>query len=94
MIDPDVAGKDNINLSTAEPIRCPMVDDGRGVIIKLTEFGREKRAYSKQKVLTFNEVIKDNISDEKLKHFYEVAETISDMVSNKKIYNQNESILK
>jgi len=32
LIDPDVAGKDNINLSTAEPIRCPMVDDGRGVI--------------------------------------------------------------
>ena len=74
--------------------RHPNPDDGRGVIIKLTEFGREKRAYSKQKVLTFNEVIKDNISDEKLKHFYEVAETISDMVSNKKIYNQNESILK
>lgn len=32
LIDPDVAGKDNINLCTAEPIRCPMVDDGRGVI--------------------------------------------------------------
>ena len=74
--------------------RHPNPDDGRGVIIKLTEFGREKRAYSKEKVLTFNEAIKDNISDEKLKHFYEVAETISDMVSNKKIYNQNESILK
>ena len=74
--------------------RHPNPDDGRGVIIKLTEFGREKRAYSKEKVLTFNEAIKDNISNEKLKHFYEVAETISDMVSNKKIYNQNESILK
>ena len=74
--------------------RHPNPDDGRGVIIKLTEFGREKRAYSKEKVLTFNETIKENISDEKLKHFYEVAETISDMVSNKKIYNQNESILK
>ena len=70
------------------------LNDGRGVIITLTEFGREKRDYSKEKVLTFNEAIKDNISDEKLKHFYEVAETISDMVSNKKIYNQNESILK
>lgn len=74
--------------------RHPNPDDGRGVIIKLTEFGLEKRAYSKEKVLTFNEAIKNNISDEKLKHFYEVAETISDMVSNKKIYNQNESILK
>ena len=74
--------------------RHPNPDDGRGVIIKLTEFGREKRAYSKEKVLTFNEAIKNNVSAEKLKHFYEVAETISDMVSNKKIYNQNESILK
>lgn len=74
--------------------RHPNPDDGRGVIIKLTEFGREKRAYSKEKVLTFNEAIKKNIADEKLKHFYEVAETISEMVSNKKIYNQTESILK
>jgi DNA-binding MarR family transcriptional regulator len=74
--------------------RHPNPDDGRGVIIKLTEFGREKRAYSKEKVLTFNEAIKENIADEKLKHFYEVAETISEMVSNKKIYNQTESILK
>jgi len=32
VIDPDVAGKDSISLSSAEPIRCPMVDDGRGVI--------------------------------------------------------------
>ena len=74
--------------------RHPNPDDGRGVIIKLTEFGREKRDYSKEKVLIFNEAIKNNISTEKIEHFYEVAEMIIDMVSNKKIYNQNESILK
>lgn len=74
--------------------RHPNPDDGRGVIIKLTEFGREKRDYSKEKVLIFNEAIKNNISTEKIEHFYEVAEIINDMVSNKKIYNQNESILK
>lgn len=67
--------------------RHPNPDDGRGVIIKLTEFGREKRDYSKEKVLTFNDAIKNNISEEKLEHFYEVSEIITDMVSNKKIYN-------
>ena len=72
----------------------PNPNDGRGVIITLTEFGREKREYSKEKVLTFNEAIKNNIPLDKLEHFYEVAELINDLVTNKKIYNQNESRLK
>jgi DNA-binding MarR family transcriptional regulator len=74
--------------------RKPNPDDGRGVLIHLTEFGREKRAYSKEKVLTFNEAIKKTISEEKLNHFYEVAETINDLVSNKKIYNQKDNSIK
>jgi MarR family transcriptional regulator, organic hydroperoxide resistance regulator len=68
--------------------RKPNPEDGRGVIITLTDFGREKRAYSREKVLTFNEAVKNNISEEKLKHFYEVSELINQMVSNKKIYNK------
>jgi len=68
--------------------RHPNPEDGRGVIITLTDFGREKRAYSREKVLAFNEAIKNNISEEKLRHFYEVSELINHMVSNKKIYNQ------
>ncbi|AUP80768.1 MarR family winged helix-turn-helix transcriptional regulator [Flavivirga eckloniae] len=70
--------------------RKPNPDDGRGVIISLTEFGLEKRTYSREKVLTFNDAIRKNISEEKLNSFYEVAEVINDMVTNKKIYNQNE----
>lgn len=73
--------------------RRPNPEDGRGVIIHLTDFGREKRAYSREKVLTFNEAIKNNIEKEKLEHFYEVAELINNMISNKKIYNK-ESIIK
>ena len=69
--------------------RHPNPEDGRGVLIHLTEFGREKRDYSKEKVLTFNNKIRSSISDEKLKHFYEVADLINDMISNKKIYDQN-----
>lgn len=65
-------------------------EDGRGVIITLTEFGREKRAYSKDRVLKFNETIKNNISAEKLNHFYEVADLIAYLVTNKKIFTQND----
>lgn len=68
--------------------RRPNPNDGRGVIIHLTDFGKEKRAESREKVLIFNEAIKNNIDEEKLMHFYEVSEVINDMVTNKKIYNQ------
>jgi len=74
--------------------RKPNPDDGRSVLIHLTEFGREKRGYSRDRVLKFNEVIKSNISEEKLNHFYDVCEVITEMISNKKIYNEKENILK
>ncbi|MFH4967341.1 MarR family transcriptional regulator [Gaetbulibacter sp. M240] len=70
--------------------RHPNPEDGRGVIITLTEFGLEKRAYSKDRVLTFNETIKQNVSAEKLQNFYEVADLITYMVTNKKIFTQND----
>ncbi len=75
-------------------IRKPNPDDGRGVLIHLTDFGREKREYSKERVIIFNDAVKANISLEKLEHFYEVAEVINNMISNKKIYNKKEHILK
>ncbi len=74
--------------------RKPNPDDGRGVLIHLTDFGKEKREYSRERVLTFNNTIRENISEEKLKHFYEVTEVINEMISNKKIYNQQENIVK
>lgn len=74
--------------------RKPNPEDGRGVLIYLTNFGKEKRAYSKERVLIFNDTIKKNVSEEQLNHFYEVAEVINNMISNKKIYNQKESLLK
>lgn len=60
--------------------------DGRGVLIYLTPLGREKRELSKQTVLKFNEKIKNTISDEKMKHFMEVADTINELISEKKIF--------
>lgn len=60
--------------------------DGRGVLIYLTELGKEKRELSKQTVLKFNETIKNNISEEKLNHFMEVTEVINDLITEKKIF--------
>jgi DNA-binding MarR family transcriptional regulator len=75
-------------------IRRPNPEDGRGVLIFLTDFGKEKRDYSREKVLTFNETIKANVSEENLESFYKVSEIINNMISNKQIYNQKEHILK
>ncbi|MEZ4792450.1 MAG: MarR family transcriptional regulator [Gelidibacter sp.] len=75
-------------------IRKPNPEDGRGVLIFLTDFGREKRAYSREKVLTFNETIRKSVTEEQLKHFYEVAEVINNMISNKIIYNQKDHSIK
>ena len=73
--------------------RKPNPEDGRGVLIHLTEFGREKREYSKERVLIFNNAIKSNITTEKLENFYEVAEVINNMISNKKIYTKKEQTI-
>ncbi len=67
-------------------IRKKNPEDGRGVLIYLTELGKEKRELSKKTVLKFNEVIKQHITEEKLNHFVEVAETINDLIVEKKIF--------
>jgi MarR family transcriptional regulator, organic hydroperoxide resistance regulator len=72
--------------------RKPNPNDGRGVLIYLTEFGKEKRELSKETVLKFNETIKANISKEKLQHFMEVSETINELILDKNIFNQTEKI--
>lgn len=73
--------------------RRPNPEDGRGVLIFLTDFGKEKRAYSREKVLIFNETIRNSVTEEQLNNFYEVATKINNMISNKNIYNQKENSL-
>ncbi len=63
-------------------------DDGRGVLIKLTPFGKEKRAISKEHVIQFNNVVKEHLSNEQLNHFFEVIETINHLINNKLIYHK------
>ena len=60
--------------------------DGRGVLINLTEFGKEKREFSKNTVLKFNEAVKQNISEEQLQHFIEVSEIINELILDKNIF--------
>lgn len=60
--------------------------DGRGVLIYLTEFGKEKRELSKDTVLKFNEAVRKNISNEQLQHFMEVSEIINELIADKKIF--------
>ena len=67
-------------------IRKKNPNDGRGVLIYLTEQGKEKRELSKSTVLKFNDSIKQNITEEKLNHFMEVAEIINDLITEKKIF--------
>ena len=66
--------------------RLPNPNDGRGVLIHLTESGLKNREEVKQIVLQFNNVIKTEISEEKLNHFYEVSDSIMNLISNKKIF--------
>lgn len=68
-------------------IRKKNPDDGRGVLIYLTKFGKEKRELSKNTVLKFNEVIRQHIVEEKLQHFMEVSETINELINENKIFS-------
>ena len=68
--------------------RKPNPKDGRGVLIYLTAFGLEKRADSKGVVLRFNEVVRQQVSEEKLNAFFEVTEAINKMIIQKEIYTK------
>lgn len=61
-------------------------DDGRSVLIFLTEYGKEMREYSKSVVRTFDESVRENISAEEIKTFEKVANTIIELINNNKIY--------
>ena len=67
-------------------IRKKNPEDGRGVIIQLTELGKEKRELSKQTVLKFNQNVKSNINDDDLKLFFKVATKINQLIQDKNIF--------
>jgi len=67
-------------------IRKKNPEDGRGVLIYLTPFGKEKRELSKNTVLKFNETIKQHVPPDKLQHFLEVTEIINELIAEKNIF--------
>jgi len=70
-------------------------DDGRSVIIRLTDYGKEMRKISKAYVIQFNEVVIENVSKEELAGFYKVTSTINKLIADKDIYknvNKNKAV--
>lgn len=72
--------------------RKPNPEDGRGVLIHLTDFGLEKRKDSKDVVLRFNEAVRSEVNEEDLKGFFKVIQTINQLISEKKIYLKTDQI--
>lgn len=70
-------------------IRKKNPEDGRSVLIQLTEFGIEMREFSKKVVLQFDEAVKESVSEEELKTFIKVADTIMELIANKEVYSKN-----
>lgn len=62
--------------------------DKRSVRIFLTEEGKQARDRSRQTVLRFNEVIHQEISEDKLKTFFEVIEKINTIIDRNNIYEK------
>lgn len=72
--------------------RKPNPKDGRGVLIHLTDFGLEKRNDSKNVVLRFNDTVRSRVSQESLDGFFEVMESINEMISEKIIQTNDNTI--
>src|SRR5690606_39862723 len=73
-------------------IRKPNPEDGRSVLIILTEDGLKMRDVSKEVVLNFYEAIDDKISEEELAIFYRVLQKINAIASNKKTFEKKKEL--
>ena len=63
-------------------------DDGRSVLIKLTEYGKEMRKVSKGHVIQFNETVITNVTEEDLDGFFKVTSVINKLIADKEIYKE------
>lgn len=70
--------------------RKPNPEDGRGVLIHLTDFGIEMRDFSKSVVVRFDQAVKENISEEEIRIFKKVAGMMMQLINSKKIYTNSE----
>jgi MarR family transcriptional regulator, organic hydroperoxide resistance regulator len=61
-------------------VKRPDPTDRRSVRIFLTELGKEKKEISRKTVLDFNDYVREEIPEEKLKIFFEVISVINRIV--------------
>ncbi|WP_425389667.1 MarR family winged helix-turn-helix transcriptional regulator [Ekhidna sp.] len=62
--------------------------DGRSVRIFLSDVGKEKRELSRRAVREFNSKIRSLIDENRLNTFFEVAQEISEIVDDPKLFNK------
>ena len=65
-------------------VRRPNPTDGRGVLIFLTDLGREKREDARKAVLQFNHTVLESIDPESMDAFFRVCATINDIIAHRK----------
>lgn len=63
-------------------------EDGRSVLIKLTNLGKQKREQAKQSVIKFNKIIRQNVEEIDLTGFFKVTSIINKMVSKNLIFEK------
>jgi DNA-binding MarR family transcriptional regulator len=61
-------------------------DDGRSVLIKLTDYGLEMRKFSKNHVYQFNNIVREYVSKNELDSFFKVMTTINELIAERKIF--------
>lgn len=61
-------------------------DDGRSVIIKLTDYGRKMRKVSKGHVYQFNNVVREYVNEKELDSFFKVMSVINKLITEKKVF--------
>ena len=66
--------------------RIPNPEDGRGVLIKLTERGMEFRNYARELVMKFNKTITNEVGEDSVKNFYKVVDRVNKLIKNKEIF--------
>ncbi|MGY5353776.1 MarR family winged helix-turn-helix transcriptional regulator [Wenyingzhuangia sp. IMCC45467] len=61
-------------------------EDGRSVLIKLTDEGKKQREISKEIVLKFNQTVANNLTQKQIDAFLNVTETIQELIEQKLIF--------
>ncbi len=62
--------------------------DKRSVRIRLTTRGKQSKENAKEKVLRFNDVVRKHVSEKDLETFFDVAQTIVQLIERNEIYEK------